>query len=169
MKWKKGFILILLVSPSYLQFLGAEELLTGILPSDYLPASPLKENFHSYGKTGESCPNNMIDMGSFCIDQTSQTNNTWAAAAQKCHEQNKKLCSHSEWIVSCQAHQKGEAEIIGIASNPEWVDGFAALPGEDGTAFQPLMRGYQGNCYFIDTKWPSGPTDQAYIRCCSSK
>ena len=138
---------------------------TGRLPAGYLPSSHLKEVISDYGKLSKECPAGMIDMGGFCIDESSFKEETWTSIAQKCHDEKKRLCLHDEWFISCMSYQKGESEIQNIGVSPEWINDFSYING----SFKPLMRGFQGNCYLILHQWPGAQEDIAHGRCCASK
>jgi len=147
-------------------FSYSEELYsTGRLPAGYLPSSHLKETISDYGKSSAECSTSMIDMGSFCVDESPFKEETWTSVAQKCHDEKKHLCSHDEWFLSCSSFQKGESEIQNIGISPEWINDFAYING----SFKPLMRGFQGSCYTILHQWPGAQEDIAYGRCCASK
>lgn len=136
---------------------------TGRLPAGYLDPSPLKNAVSKYGTSSAACPVAMIDMGSFCIDESPFKEETWTSVAQKCHDEKKRLCSHDEWFLSCSTFQRGESEIKSIGMSPEWVNDFGYIDG----SFKPLMRGFQGSCYTVLHQWPLTQEDVAHGRCCS--
>lgn len=153
----KKIIQLFILSFIYGTCVFAQDLFTGTLPQGYLPSN----GNASYGKSSSHCPSDTLDLGGFCIDAERHLEITWTAAAKQCTEQNKRLCSHSEWVTACRSFQNGEAKLQNIGEDPEWIDDFSG--------YKPLMRGFAGDCYFLDTQWPGGPENLARSRCCSSK
>lgn len=110
------------------------------------------------------CPENMADMGGYCIDrQLNRSSANWYAAADSCQAQGKRLCSNEEWLQACDA-----APLNGVKAmpegGPEWLSRWVFDTSDQ--AFDAVDHGYF-RCRTSSQPRPSSrPFELRQYRCC---
>jgi len=116
------------------------------------------------GKDGTSspCPNDMADMGGYCVDkQPSPSMANWYTAADMCQARGTRLCSNEEWLQACDA-----APINAVAAMPglEWLGNWAFETSDQ--VFDALEHGYFRCRTSSQPRPPSRPFEVKKFRCC---
>jgi len=116
------------------------------------------------GKDGTSspCPNDMADMGGYCVDrQPSPSMANWYTAADMCQARGTRLCSNEEWLQACDA-----APINAVAAMPglEWLGNWVFETSDQ--VFDALEHGYFRCRTSSQPRPPSRPFEVKKFRCC---
>ena len=113
---------------------------------------------------GQSCPDDMVEMGDYCIDRHQITNGlTWYGAADYCHARGKRLCRISEWLEACDGSPINEVEDM-PGRQSQWVDQWVYETSTK--AFDAVERGFF-RCSSISHPWSQyRPLENKWFRCC---
>ncbi len=118
-----------------------------------------------FGAT-EHCPEDMVDMGEFCIDRIpvrSQVN--WYASSEACEALGKRLCTNDEWLEACDVAPNNEVEMLPPPKHEsEWLHNWVFETSSK--VFTAVNRGYY-RCTTVSHPWPSDrPYAIKWYRCC---
>ena len=118
-----------------------------------------------FGKR-EACPEDMADMGEFCIDRIpvrSQVN--WYASSEACESLGKRLCTNEEWLDACDVAPNNEVEMLPPPKDEsEWLHNWVFETSSK--VFKSVNRGYY-RCSTVSHPWPSDrPYAIKWYRCC---
>ena len=119
-----------------------------------------------YSEGPETCPDDMVLMGQYCIDRNQNTNGlTWYGAADYCHYQGKRLCMIEEWLEACDGSPvNGVEDMPGRQS--KWVDRWVYETSTE--VFDVLERGFF-RCSSVSHPWSEyRPLEKKWFRCCKS-
>lgn len=116
------------------------------------------------GGARPSCPENMSDMGGYCIDkQPIPAPANWYAAADSCQASGKRLCSNEEWLQACDA-----SPLNGVSAmpegGPEWLSNWVFDTSDQ--VFDSLDHGYFRCRTSSQPRPTSRPFEIRKFRCC---
>ena len=114
----------------------------------------------------EACPEDMADMGEYCIDRIpvrSQVN--WYVSSEACEAQGKRLCTNEEWLEACDVAPNNEVEMLPPPKDEsEWLHNWVFETSSK--VFKSVNRGYY-RCTTVSHPWPSDrPYAIKWYRCC---
>tara|TARA_B100000315_G_scaffold61563_1_gene55895 strand:- start:2375 stop:3166 length:792 start_codon:yes stop_codon:yes gene_type:complete len=117
-------------------------------------------------ESSESCPEDMVDMGEFCIDRIpvrSQVN--WYVSSEACEVLGKRLCTNDEWLEACDVAPNNEVEMLPPPKHEsEWLHNWVFETSSK--VFASVNRGYY-RCSTVSHPWPSDrPYAIKWYRCC---
>lgn len=123
-------------------------------------------NLSSPHTDATACPDNMVNLGTYCIDrQKSKTKENWHKAAEACDAVGARLCTNDEWLKACDGSPINEVEDM-PGLEPQWLDKWVYETSTD--TFVNLNRGYF-RCTSVSHPWPSyRPHEHKWFRCCKS-
>ncbi len=113
-----------------------------------------------------SCPEDMSDLGTFCIDKVPvRSQVSWYASVEACEALGKRLCSNSEWLDACDtAPANGVEQLPPPKHESEWLANWVFETSSK--VFSAVDRGYY-RCVTESHPWPSDrPYAVKWYRCC---
>lgn len=132
------------------------------LPGDPGPTGPTGPTGPIINQDEHTCPSDMVDMGSFCIDRDNQGFQQFFLAIDECRARDgggsrgRSLCSPAQWYLGCVSGQLlfTQGDNIG-----EWVDNYSANNGPHTMGPGPYPGGCTGDV-------SAGETNFRFYRCC---
>ena len=140
------------------EIIPRQQILSGMMKD------PAEEEVRLSQKDIHPCPDDMVDLGHYCIDRNQITTGlTWYAAADYCHAGGRRLCRISEWMEACDG-----SPINGVEDMPgrqsQWVDNWVYETSTK--AFDAVQRGFF-RCSSISHPWSQyRPLENKWFRCC---
>ena len=129
---------------------------------------PVQQLMSATGTIGfrPACPEDMSDLGTFCIDKIPvRSQVSWYLAAERCEAQEKRLCTNTEWLDACDTSPSNGVEQLPPPDNEsEWLANWVFETSTK--VFSSIDRGYY-RCITESHPWPSDrPYAIKWYRCC---
>ncbi len=129
---------------------------------------PPRQMMSATGTVGfrPACPEDMSDLGTFCIDTIPvRSRVSWYASTEACEAQEKRLCTNTEWLDACDSSPANRVEQLPPPKNEsEWLANWVFETSS--RVFASIDRGYY-RCATESHAWPSDrPYAIKWYRCC---